>query len=257
MQEDIEIFNSKIFNENDIEMHFIDIEEYLPEFMAYLEEHFVSICEGDSGNDINVVKKRAVEFFENKNNSTKMGGVAEFIVHLYLKSLGYKQECTYFNLEEKSIKKGFDGYYSKNDLEWIMESKSGSIMTANISHNKKIKEAYEDLRNKVSGKSTNNPWKNAYNHASNIDVNTNKNIRKNIQLLSNQFTNKVYYTTKKFNIIPASTIFLDNNWRITDYNLVRNEIKKIVSGFEYNNLITVSVTKKSIELFLEYIKDKN
>lgn len=36
------------------------------------------------------------------------GAVAEFFVHLYLNILGLKQECLFLNLEENSIKKGFD-----------------------------------------------------------------------------------------------------------------------------------------------------
>ncbi|MFY2508239.1 hypothetical protein ACN3E9_08105 [Vibrio pectenicida] len=110
-----------------------------------------------------------------------MGAISEFFVHLYLQESGYKQEFLFFNLEEGSIKKGFDGFFSKNSDTFLLESKSGSIKSKKISHKDKLKSAYSDLENYVSGKSEkgkNNPWKNAYNHASHIDVGTEKSIRK-------------------------------------------------------------------------------
>ena len=86
-------------------------------------------------------------------NDIVKGSIAEFIVHLYLKACGFSQECLFKNLEEGSIKKGFDGYYTYSNEEWIMESKSGSIKTSGITHRAKIKEAYDDLKNKIDGES--------------------------------------------------------------------------------------------------------
>ena len=74
-----------------------------------LDDNFVAICEGASDTDILTVKKRVRELFSTKNNDWKMGATAEFFVHLYIRLNGFRQECLYLNLEENSIKKGFDG----------------------------------------------------------------------------------------------------------------------------------------------------
>ena len=79
-----------------------------------------------------------------KDDTTKIGAVAEFFIHLFLRELGYKQEFLFYNLEERSIKKGFDGYFSQGETQFIVESKSGFESTRNISHKAKIKEAYND-----------------------------------------------------------------------------------------------------------------
>lgn len=148
-----------------------------------IDEKFVVICEGRSGSDLETVKKRVCNLFKTKDKKWIRGAVAEFFVHLYLNILGLKQECLFLNLEENSIKKGFDGFYSDKEKNgWIMESKSGSVSSKSISHTGKVLEAMHDLENKVSGKDQAiNPWRNAYSHASHIDVGCAATIRKKIK----------------------------------------------------------------------------
>ena len=248
--------NTEIISSN-ITIHIIDIENITSDLKGYLDKHFVTICEGNSGSDLKQVKKIVLEFLNQKNLNTKMGATAEFFIHLYLKSLGFKQECLYLNLEEGSIKKGFDGYYSLDDLEeYIMESKSGSHSTKGITHPKKINEAYEDLKNSLAGKkSNNNPWKNAYNHASHIDVGAAKNIRENIKQLSDEFDKNIFQEIKNFNIIPASTIFLDENWSDEYSTDIIDSLKELIEKFEFKKLNIICVTQKSLQLFEEYLKE--
>lgn len=63
-----------------------------------------------------------------------------------------------------------------------MESKSGSINTAGISHVNKIKEAYNDMSEKITNGS--NPWSNTYNHANSRDVDTDQSIVDIVKKLS-------------------------------------------------------------------------
>ncbi len=152
-----------------IELTVIDIEDLTEDVQAILDKYFVKICEGNSGNDILTVKKSVKDLYSSKNNEWIMGATAEFFVHLYVLLCGFKQECLFLNLEEGSIKKGFDGYYSYNGVEWLMESKSGLIGHEGVSHAAKVKLAMNDLENKVAGRDSkgkkgvpNNPWKNAW-----------------------------------------------------------------------------------------------
>ena len=166
----------------------IDIENINEVVKATLDEYFVPICEGNSGSNLSTVKTRVRNLFATKEYEWIMGATAEFFVHLYIRLTGFKQECLFLNLEENSIKKGFDGYYSKDGQEWLMESKAGSIDSKGISHADKVTLAMNDLSKKVSGKDKsgkkklpNNPWQEAYAHASQYDVGTAANIRKNIK----------------------------------------------------------------------------
>jgi len=133
-----DVFNVQVKEiENGNYIHLIVIEDVTNELKQLVDDQIVNICENDDDFTIDFVKNDLKNFFKKKDENTTMGAVAEFIIHLYLKTIGYQQECLYRNLEEGSIKKGFDGYYTYLSEEWIMESKSGSITTKAISHKKK------------------------------------------------------------------------------------------------------------------------
>lgn len=240
---------------DNLELHVIDIEKMYPELEKLLDEFLVSICEGDSESELGLVKLRFKKFLETKSKNTLMGAIAEFFVHLYLRTCGYKQEFLFFNLEEGSIKKGFDGYFSKDNETYIVESKSGAVSTLGIKHEDKLKEAYNDIDKYVAGKNTkgkNNPWKNAYNHASHIDVGTTKTIRKKIKELSDSYDLGIYKKIDNFNVVPCSTIYLENNWDTTLSKNVLNDCE-FIKEFRGKSIKAICITKKSFEVIDSYL----
>lgn len=244
-----------------LEITVIDIDDLNDKIIKVIDDNFVSICEGDSDSELLVVKKYVVDLFASKESKWIMGATAEFFVHLYMNLSGFKQECLFLNLEEGSIKKGFDGYYSLNGEEWLMESKSGSIDTKGISHKNKVEEAMGDLINKVGGKDKtgkkkipNNPWRNAYSHASHYDVGSADAIRKNIKALSNDFIKGIFHSIEEFNTIPCGTIFLSGVWTYYKRDEIVEDIKTISQKLKGKKVHAICVTHKSIDLFLEYIK---
>lgn len=236
-------------------LHVIEIKSITEEMKNLLNKYFVSICEGDSDSDISLVKKRLVKFLETKNEATQMGAVAEFFVHLYLNQLNFKQEFLFFNLEENSIKKGFDGLFSKDTETFLVESKSGNITTKGISHKSKLNTAYSDLKDYVSGKSEkgrNNPWRNAYNHACHIDVCSEKSLRKKIKKLSEMYDDGDYTHIKDYKIIPCSTIFLNSIFDNEENSKILNE-NDFLKNYECSSLDAVCISKTSLELFKDYL----
>ncbi len=190
-----------------------------------------------------------------------MGATAEFFVHLYIRLTGFKQECLFLNLEENSIKKGFDGYYSRDGLEWLMESKAGSIESEDITHAKKVVLAMSDLSAKVSGRDIggkkelpNNPWQEAYSHASQYDVGTAEKIRKNIKELADDFTNGKFRSIEEFNTMPCGAIFLSGVWSQPDHDSIKRDIEHISGKLKGKNVHVICVTHQSIELFEKYIE---
>ncbi|MCX6159057.1 MAG: hypothetical protein NTY74_13840 [Ignavibacteriae bacterium] len=235
-------------------LHLINIEEIDTKLETYIDESIAKICEGNTDINLYTIKKRLIKFLTSKiGTNLEIGAIAEFFTHLYLNEIGFKQEFLFLNLEEESIKKGFDGYYSYLNEEWIFESKSGSISTDKISHKNKIKEAYTDLKDKISGDVKNNPWQNAYNHASHIDVDSSSNIRNNLKILSEEFTNDVTHDIDNFNIIPGSTIFLEGNWESINTTELEIEINKLILKFNFNKINVICVNKKSLSLFWDYL----
>ena len=238
-----------------LELHVIDIQEIDYAFEMKIDDFLVSICEGESSSEIVNVKNRLKNFLSTKTESTKMGAIAEFFIHMYMRINGYKQEFLFFNLEEGSIKKGFDGYFSKEDETYIVESKSGLMTTKNIKHEAKLKEAFSDIEKYVSGKSdkgSNNPWRNAYNHASHIDVGSSKAIRIKIKELSDLYDKNNFKKVDEFNIIPCSTIFLDGEWSVNFTDEILSDHKSLLS-FKGKSIKAVCITKQSINLLNKYL----
>ena len=232
-----------------------------PELVDILDEHLVHICEGEhSTSSISDVKRRIVELFAGKEakdgaeySNWEMGAVAEIFIHLYIKTIGLKQECMFLNLEDRSAKKGFDGYYTDPEDHWIMESKSGSTATGGISHGSKLKEAMKDLQGKFSGTGTkNNPWREAYNHASHIDVSTAEDIRVYIKSLAKEFTEGIFHNSSEFNIIPCATLYYDD-MDFTEKNLILEQANGVLGEVPYLRAHFICVSSKSVKIFKQYL----
>ena len=254
------VFEEYAISDN-VALTIIDIEKIDEAVKAVLDENFVLICEGNSGSSLSTVKTRVKNLFSSKNPEWIMGATAEFFVHLYIRLTGFKQEFLFLNLEENSIKKGFDGFYSKDGLEWLMESKAGSINSKAVSHVGKVSLAMNDLSAKVSGKDKsgkrkrlNNPWQEAYSHASQYDVGTAVNIRKNIKQLADDFTTGNFRTIEEFNTMPCGTVFLSGVWVQPDHNRIKGDIEGISNKLKGKQIHAICVTQQSTDLFEKYIE---
>jgi hypothetical protein len=239
---------------NDIILHIININTYSNELENYIDQSISKICYGDEGNDLVTIKRELSTFFENKINDPNkvMGSIAEFMMQVYLNEIGFKQEFVFLNLEEGSLKKGFDGYFTYINEEWIFESKSGSINTQGISHDSKIKEAYRDLKEKTTTNTQNNPWKNAFTHAK--FAGSNSDILKKLKNLSNQFINGVFQEIADINLMPGSTIFLEESWDLINSNELETKLRNYFANREYKRLNIICINQRSTNLFLDYLK---
>lgn len=239
-----------------VELHVFDLVDLTPEIVKQIDENLVQICEGESGSDLHMVKSNFYGFLMTKDHRTQIGAVAEFFIHLYLRQLNLKQEFLFFNLEEGSIKKGFDGYFSDDEKEYLVESKSGSDLTKGISHRGKLKEAFDDISSVISGdskKSKNNPWRNAYNHACHVDIGTNLSIRKKIKKLSDMFDNKTYASVDEFNVIPCSSIFVVDSWDSNISQSILGVEEVFFKGFNAKSIKAICLTKATFSSFLRYL----
>lgn len=240
-------------------LYIIEIEEIEGELKKYIDEKLTSICYGPRNIDFKTVKKKILNFLLKKkedekdlnDNTIVMGAISEFMIHLFLNKINFKQEFTFKNLEEGSIKKGFDGYYSLDNNSWILESKSGSINTKGNSHNSKIKEAYSGLDKMLKGNTANNPWENAYNHSK--VVNSDESISKKLNQLDINYTNGKFEDIKNHNIIPASTIIYDDKWNDRNNDFIE-EITNAITKFKFTKIKIICIHKKSLTNFRKYLE---
>jgi len=250
-------FNVKTSTINEsILIHVIDIPNIDVNLKQLLDKHIVHITQGQNdATNLSTAKKELQQFFSTKNeNIEKIGPIAEFFIHLYLNEVGFEQQCLFLNLEERSVKKGFDGYYTFNNVTWIMESKSGLSSTKNISHKVKIKEAYSSLRNTLSGDVSNNPWRNAYNHAHR--VNATSDILSTLKQFSDSFINgNKTHDIKDFNIIPCSTIFYLDNWSPQDKEEIITAVKETLTSLSCKSIHIICLNKATVNAFMDYLSE--
>jgi len=244
----------------ELELYVYNLKVLCADTVELINANLVEICEGDSDTVLDQAKLTFLDFLHNKDDTTKIGAIAEFFIHLFLRESGYKQEFLFYNLEERSIKKGFDGYFSNDGLQFIVESKSGFESTNGISHKAKIREAYRDISSTISGKSKksatgkNNPWRNAYNHASHADVGTTKSIRKNLKRLSDLFDQGTYQDIENFNVIPCSTIFLDDDWSEHFSSSILAENDAFFIKLKAKTVKVICITNHTISTFINYLE---
>lgn len=234
----------------------IDIQEISIELEKEMDKYITEIWEGNTQGEIFDVKKQILKFLGEIEKDKKIGAIAEFFIHLYLKINKYEQYCLFQNLEEdKSFKKGFDGLYALDNENWLVESKSTEKIEKR--HHSKILEAYNDLNKKVTGKESNNPWKNAYNHANNRDLNVPDDVRNAIRKLSSEYTNGIYTTLENYNIIPCSTKFFNQDKDKEDIKITTTEVENKIESFEFKKIKAICVNNKVADLFIQYLRKEN
>ena len=223
----------------------------LSDLKNIIDAEFVDIMHADSINyDLNSTKNELLEFIESKAQKQRYGVVAEFFAHITLRQMGYTQQCIFKNLEESSMKKGFDGLYALNDDFWLAESKSAYT---NSTHTKKIKEALDDLRDKIENKSKNNPWMNAANHIMVLDNGKrNDSIKDKVKKLSSEYQKGICHKLEDYNIIPISTLFIQN---IQDLDTIETWCKTFLDDKDFNKIIFICLDNYVYAEFLEYLEN--
>jgi hypothetical protein len=234
-------------------LYVVSIKSITPELKKYIDRKLGQLTYGEEGDDLERVKARIIKFLKKKKGTDlEIGAIAEFFVHLFLSHRGLKPKFIISNLEEGSLKKGFDGLYTYKEEEWLCESKSGSLTSNGVEHQTKVREAYRGLKNKLAGRDPNNPWSNALHHAR--VAGAEKNLLKSIRALSNQFEDGQFHKIEEFNIIPCATIYLDGKPDKMTTQIIENKIKAILSSFSYKNIRVVCITKESVKAFWTYLK---
>lgn len=244
-----------IYLSESVRTHYFEITD-IEAASSFLDDNIVGICCGqESDMDLAYTKRCLRSLFESKlsNETWIQGAVAEFFVHLFLNFKGFKQNFLYQNLEERSIKKGFDGVYSIGNDLWLMESKSG-LSSSSITHYDKVAQATNDLERKVSGQGgLNDPWRNAYNHVSQIDVGAKQSIRSKIRDLTRLYQAGSYQSISSFNIIPCGTLYYARPLDREDLGILASKIKRYFSKRSHQEIDVVCVSNMALNGFISYL----
>lgn len=195
--------------------------------------------------------RKILSFYESKNSEIISGSIAELLLALIIRTQGFTQEYCFYNLEEDSIKKGYDGLYVKNLDYWLAESKSSySEKSHRYKHNATMNKAYMDIKNKLSGETKRDPWLNALNHTK--SAKSDESLQEKLSKLTMSYTEGKFEDIKDHNIIISSAIITD---KLLEVECSHTDIFNIIRNHEAKNKVGIAINLKSIDLILKFLEE--
>lgn len=246
------------------------IDEFSDEIANAIRAQFSEICWGEddanSGKSIYNYHSTIKEFlirYDSKSEEIKVGMIGEILMHIIIRNYydNYKVISPFFNITERSIKKGYDLVLTDNDNTniWVLEVKSG-----NVQKNKSVTEtmsdlislANNDLKSRLIDENL-SLWKTAINEAKLAISSSNSGKEAILELLhkyADEANNGKYISENK-NVFLNGVVFANSNNQV-DENMIRRKQQKLNSKRYYNSVYVISVQKKSIEKVYNFLKSE-
>lgn len=246
------------------------IESFSDELRKSLRENLSCICHGKEKSNserlmysYNATIKAFWARYCNKKRETQIGMLGELLSHVIILNLFHQYEVIspFFNLEEKSIKKGFDILlFEKNSkLVWITEVKSGELHKNKNSNSTTIdllRDAKNDLKIRLS-ENEQNHWLNAVNAARIAIDNSNNDRGAIIDILESEGDMVIQGTStaKNNNVFLISTLFNDLSDRVLNITLT-NFSSKLSNEKIFNSFFVFSLQKETLNKVELFLKDE-
>jgi len=243
------------------------IPELSEDIFQLIRNNLSSICHGKAKSKTSrfayTYKNTLKEFlqrYEKKTENTKKGMVGELLSHILIQEYfpNFDTVSPFFNLEEKSIKKGFDLvlYSIENKELWITEVKSGELhinKDSNSTTKALLNTAKNDL-NKRLNESNNTFWENAINGAS-IALDGYSDVKDAVMEILGEISDSTILNEQKStdkNVILISTLF--NN--LDDEVLERTPAdcyNKYSEEKLFNNIYIISIQKNTYKKVVDFL----
>lgn len=207
--------------------------------------------------------KEFIKRYDEKKDNTKKGMIGELIVHILINEffIEYETISPFFNIEERSIKKGFDVVLTNktNHMMWITEIKSGELHKGKDTNETTVdllNTAKSDLYNRLNGENQ-SLWLNAINGAK-IALD-NKNDLKDavIEILEEygdeSVDNKI--DSKNMNVFLSSVVFSNLNNTI-DKSKVKKKYDSIINEKKFRGTFVLSVQKETYNKIYNFLKSE-
>ena len=202
-----------------------------------------------------------LERYDAKPDLTKKGMIGEFLSHILITELfdEFDIASAYFNLEEKSIKKGFDLllYNSESSSVWITEVKSGNLHK-NKNHDQTTLDLINTAKDDLDGR-LNKPeqmyWLNAVNSVRS-SLNDEKDYKK---ILVKILVNKGGEATKGLSkssdvcVVLVSNLFEPLSTKITD-SPAKAFLAKIGKKNPFAKVLVFCIQKETFSKIVDFLR---
>ncbi|WP_332236854.1 hypothetical protein [Sporolactobacillus sp. KGMB 08714] len=246
------------------------IDDFSDDIKSIIRDQLSSICHGPS----KASKKRVMynyrntvisflERYKKKSSNLRIGMIGELLAHVLIHQFlsDFNTVSPFFNMEEKSIKKGFDiVVYSrgKNEL-WITEVKSGELHEKKNS-NETLKILLGKAKNDLITRLNENEqslWDNAINGAT-VALDNETDIKNAVisilEEVDESVVNQSATSTDK-NVILVSTLFADLKDEITEKN-INDFYTNTINEKKFRDLLVLAIQKRTYEKVVAFLKEE-
>lgn len=244
------------------------IQEISDDLKAIIRRRLSEICHGAAKASRNTVlysyRNTLTVFFQkfdSKSLDTQKGMIGELLTHVLF--LHYEDKfrpvSAHFNLEEDSIKKGFDMvlHHNATNQIWFVEVKAGECgeQTSIQKLGGLLSLAKNDLKTALNSK-RNTLWQNAVNGASVVIQDSD--LKTQIETLLENYNEKAVTglsTSKDYNAVLAAVCFSGDQTFATG---IEFEIPHVTqkSKNEFRDLISIALQKDTIQSVIEYLRSE-
>lgn len=241
------------------------VEDFTDELKKLISRNLAAICHGfksvqrdSSLYSYNNTVKEFVKRYKPKSPDIKKGMIGELLAHVLIKELiaNLKPATPFFNMEENSIKKGFDLVLVDGEKKtlWITEVKAGEAngKEANTANTALLHTAKRDLKKRLGTGST-TLWHNAV-FAASATMKEGTTKKKTLDLLDNILKSAMGKKTiaSDRSVVLVSVLYNNIKDRVT-LDALTNFANQLTVDCIFNNAIVLSIQKntyKKVERFM-------
>lgn len=201
--------------------------------------------------------------YSNKPPKTQMGMLGELLSHVVILKLfpSFDVVSPFFNMEEKSIRKGFDLllYESSHNEVWITEVKSGGLgqgKTPCTATRDLLAKARDDLKIRLAEQEINH-WQNAINAARN-SIHSKADFRDSVLEILELEGDMVVgnsATAADNNVFLISALFTEVSQRVTE-EIVSNFTTTLSSSSIFKTVLVLSLQKGTLERLEGFLREE-
>lgn len=227
-----------------------------------------SICHGEDyangGHRMYNYKNTLNEFlkrYESKPENIRIGMIGELLIHLLVYNYfdDLKSVTPFFNMEERSIKKGYDVVLTEKSkpILWITEVKSGKLHSnknANQTVNELLNLAKRDLNERLN-KENSSLWMEAINAAKVAFDSKNSMKEAVIEVLENwgDYATDNIYTSRDKNVILSGVLFSDFKDEISE-TTSKKKIKTVESEKLFKQVYIITLQKETYAKVYDFLR---
>lgn len=247
-----------------------EIEDFSDGLKNNIREQFANICHGSiyagSKRKMYSYKSTVNDFikrYEEKKDTTKKGMIGELLVHLLVKYYFDEFEIVspFFNMEERSIKKGYDVVLTEKSkpVIWLIEVKSGELhkgKNSNETMKDLLNTAKRDLDKRLNEENA-SLWMEAINGAV-ISYESSKTMKDAVvnilQDLGDAASDGLNTSVDK-NVITTGVLFADMTDRVLEKTEKDRQQAIEIEG-KFNQVYVLALQKGTYEKIYDFLKSE-